>query len=233
MDPLTITRLTGISQIDLGTVDILQRLGLAALLAVTVALSYRRTHKAYAYSYSMVAAIIMISLIVCTVLMVIDNSLARAFGLVGALAIIRFRTPVKDVRDIVFLFLAVGNGIACGAGAYKIALIGVLSTCIAGLLLYASHFGDAKLAKRLMLKVVFDPEKLRESEDFLNESLESLSESYDFIELHAGGDGYHEVLYSVELFDVKKLPALVTRLTATEGVTSATVLSALHNPDIQ
>ena len=209
MDPLSIARLTGISQIDVSTADIVQRLGLAALLALTVALSYRRTHKAYAYSYSMVAAIIMISLIVCMVLMVIDNSLARAFGLVGALAIIRFRTPVKDVRDIVFLFLAVGNGIACGAGAFRIALIGVLSTCLAGLLLYASHFGDPKLSKRLLLKISFDPSKLAEPDTFFSESLESFVDSYRLIELHAGGDGFQEALYSIQLSDGNNLPSLV------------------------
>lgn len=233
MDPLTITRLTGISQIDLGTIAILQRLGLAALIAVVVALCYRRTHKSYAYSYNMVAAIIMISLIVCTVLMVIDNSLSRAFGLVGALAIIRFRTPVKDVRDIVFLFLAVGNGIACGAGAFKIALIGGLSTCVAGLVLYASHFGDPRLSKALLLKLSFDPGHVAGSGNAFDDCLASFADSYKLIEMHAGAAGSHEALYSLQLSDAEKLPVLLEDLKSTAGVTSATALSTLHNLDVQ
>jgi uncharacterized membrane protein YhiD involved in acid resistance len=58
--------------------------------------------------------------------MVIGNNLARAFGLVGALSIIRFRTAVKDTIDIVYLFFALAIGMAAGVGYYKIALAGTV-----------------------------------------------------------------------------------------------------------
>ena len=53
---------------------------------------------------------IFLSLIVCMVIMTIGNSIARAFALVGALSIIRFRTVIKDPKDIVFIFWSLATG---------------------------------------------------------------------------------------------------------------------------
>jgi uncharacterized membrane protein YhiD involved in acid resistance len=58
--------------------------------------------------------------------MVIGNNLARAFGLVGALSIIRFRTAVKDTFDIVYLFFGLAVGMAAGVGYFRIALAGTV-----------------------------------------------------------------------------------------------------------
>ena len=143
MDTLTLSRLTGITRIELGFEEVAIRILLAFTLGVLTALAYRATHRSYSFSYSMVVAIILVSMLVSMVLMVIDNSLARAFGLVGALAIIRFRTPIKDIRDIIFLFAGVANGIACGAGAFMIAGIGIVSINIIALLLYWTKFGGS------------------------------------------------------------------------------------------
>jgi len=58
--------------------------------------------------------------------MIIGNNLARAFGLVGALSIIRFRTAVKDTIDIVYLFFGLAIGMAAGVGYFKIAIAGTV-----------------------------------------------------------------------------------------------------------
>ena len=56
------------------------------------------------------------------VIMVIGNSISRDFALVGALSIIRFRTVIKDTKDIVYIFWSLAAGMACGTGSYFIAL---------------------------------------------------------------------------------------------------------------
>ena len=73
-----------------------------------------------------VSALILLTLITAVVIMVIGNNLARAFGLVGAMSIIRFRTAVKDVRDIVFIFFSLAVGMAAGVDLPGIALLGTL-----------------------------------------------------------------------------------------------------------
>ena len=87
---------------------VLLRLGLAFVLGVMIAMIYRRMHKPVAYSFGMVLAMVLVTMIVTMIMMVIGNSLARAFGMVGALSLIRFRTPIKDIVDIIYLFIAVG-----------------------------------------------------------------------------------------------------------------------------
>jgi len=65
-------------------------------------------------------------MITALVLMVIGNNLARAFGLVGAMSIIRFRTAVKDTQDIIFIFFSLSVGMAAGVGYHMIAITGSL-----------------------------------------------------------------------------------------------------------
>ena len=76
---------------------------------------------------SFIIALISLTMITAVVIMVIGNNLARAFGLVGAMSIIRFRTAVKDVRDIVFIFFSLAIGMAAGVGAPAIAFLGTVS----------------------------------------------------------------------------------------------------------
>ena len=62
-------------------------------------------------------------------MIIIGNSVARAFGIAGAASIIRFRTPVEDARDITILFILMGLGMAAGLGALAVAELGTLFLC--------------------------------------------------------------------------------------------------------
>lgn len=104
--------------------DILLNILLAFILGILVALVYRYTNRGKAISASFLHTLVILSMVVALVMMVIGNSIARAFGLVGALSIIRFRTVVKDNRDIAFVFLALAAGMAAGIGNYPIAIYG-------------------------------------------------------------------------------------------------------------
>ena len=95
--------------------------GLATVLGIIVALVYRATHKGLSYSQSFTQTIFLVSIIVAIVMMVIGGSLSRAFALVGALSIIRFRTVVKDTRDTAFVFAALAVGMAAGTSSYVLA----------------------------------------------------------------------------------------------------------------
>lgn len=84
---------------------------------------YKKTHKGLSYSQSFMITNIFLSLIVCMVIMTIGNSIARAFALVGALSIIRFRTVIKDSKDITYIFWSLGAGMVCATGNYFLAAI--------------------------------------------------------------------------------------------------------------
>ena len=94
--------------------EILLHLTLAFALGIALALVYRGTHKGLSYSQSFTLTVVFVTVIVAATMMVIGGSLARAFALVGALSIIRFRTVVKDTKDTTFVFAGLAVGMAAG-----------------------------------------------------------------------------------------------------------------------
>ncbi len=70
-------------------------------------------------------ALLIMTVAAAVVVAVIGDSLARAFGVVGLGSFIRFRSSIKDPRDVVLFFVAIGTGMACGLGAVITAGIGV------------------------------------------------------------------------------------------------------------
>ena len=102
--------------------EIIQNLIIATLCGIAIALVYKWTHRGVSYSQSFVSSLVLITVLAATVIMVIGNSLARAFGLVGAFTLIRFRSAVKDVRDMTFLFLSLVIGIGVGISAYALSI---------------------------------------------------------------------------------------------------------------
>lgn len=107
-------------------VEIPINLGLALFLGILVAVVYRLTTRNGSVSRSFLLTVVMLAMVAAFVMMVIGNSLIRAFSLIGALSIIRFRTVVKENRDIAFIFFSLGVGMACGIGNYALAVYGVL-----------------------------------------------------------------------------------------------------------
>ena len=86
-------------------------------------------------------ALVMIPVVVAIIMAVIGNNIITAFGLMGALAIIRFRNVVKDTRDIVFIFCALVVGMAAGSQRYAIAIVGTTVLSLITLYLYITGFG--------------------------------------------------------------------------------------------
>lgn len=116
--------------------EIIINILLAIVLGFIISAIYRQTHKGISYSQSFTLTILYVCVIVAVVMMVIGGSLARAFALVGALSIIRFRTVIKDTKDTAFVFLALAVGMAAGTSNYFLA---VVSTFIIGVLALVVH----------------------------------------------------------------------------------------------
>ncbi|MEQ1570921.1 MAG: DUF4956 domain-containing protein, partial [Myxococcota bacterium] len=108
----------------LGIDDLLLRLLVAWLAGQAVGWFYAWSHGTMSYSQGFTQSNALLAMVVCLIMCVVGDSLARAFGLGAALAVVRFRTPVKDARDAVFLFLSVAVGMAAGVGQTGVALVG-------------------------------------------------------------------------------------------------------------
>lgn len=122
--------------------SVLLSLLLAFVLGQTMAWVYYFTHTGLSYSKSFVQSLILITIVVAMIMVIIGNNIITAFGLMGALAIIRFRNVVKDTRDIVFIFSSLVIGMASGSQNYAIAVMGTVFMSLVILYLHFTSFGS-------------------------------------------------------------------------------------------
>ncbi len=114
---------------------------LCFVLSTFIAFVYQKTFRGLSYSRNYVQAIILISIVAATVIQAVGDSLSRGIGIMAAMAIIRFRTNLKDPRDLLFLFAGVSAGVACGAYSFGVAIIGTLGFTATALILFYSPLG--------------------------------------------------------------------------------------------
>ncbi len=114
---------------------------LSGILTVPVAWIYMKMHQSEGYDQSLVQTFVMISVIVAAVMLIVGNNLARSIGLIGAVSIIRFRTPVKNPKDTSFIFLSIVIGMSCGLFLYDVAVITLVSMMIFITVLWKTNFG--------------------------------------------------------------------------------------------
>ncbi len=133
-------------RIAISIIDLLIGLALSFLLGLVVVCVYRWTHRGLNYDRSFLVTLIVIPSIIAVVMMFIGSNLALSLGMVGALSIIRFRTVIKDSRDMVFLFLCIAIGLGCGTQNWIVTMIatGFISAVL--LFMFAVRFGVSKQA---------------------------------------------------------------------------------------
>jgi uncharacterized membrane protein YhiD involved in acid resistance len=118
--------------------DLVAGLVLSALLTFALVQTYRSTHRGATYSVAFLQALFVLTACTTLIMIVVGSNIARAFSLVGALSIVRFRTAIKDPRDVGFVFAALAIGMACGTGFYAAAIVFTLFLC--GLMLLLGRF---------------------------------------------------------------------------------------------
>jgi len=125
-----------------GILAILYASLLAVVLSGLVAWTYGATFHGLSYSRNYIQSLVLVALVAATVMQAIGDSIARGLGIMGALAVVRFRTAFTDPKDLVFLFAAIASGLGCGIYAWLVSIVGTLAFCIAAWVLYRADIGD-------------------------------------------------------------------------------------------
>jgi len=183
----------------------LTAIALSLALALTIAFIYRKTHCGFSYSPSFVFTLIIVAILSALVMLVVENSLARAFAILGTFTIIRYRTAIKDTRDTAFLLWAIVTGLAVGTINYALS---VVSTGLIGVIVLAlSRFDFGSLGAHetlLYFTTSADPTSY-EAE------LKRFCKAYRMLSVRASG-GKRALTYSITPLSEQDAHALVAAL---------------------
>ena len=186
-------------------------LGLAALHNFWLAEIYKVMNKSKQNNHLMMQSMVFISVILAGAMMVIGNNLAVAFGLVGAVSIIRFRISVGSFLDMSFIFLSIVIGMACGLGFYFIATVVAVFTGILMLCIHFSSFGKKYFKNSMELEITIEfprslLEKMPDKDDMMR-SISGSDQEMTFLEYKSKADSIEVCFRAVwkDMTQVQKL----------------------------
>ncbi|MCA9538023.1 MAG: DUF4956 domain-containing protein [Myxococcales bacterium] len=218
MDPLALFE-TGLTPINAEQAAL--SLLMAFVLSKAIAIAYEFTYDGLSYNRSYVQSLVLGGVVACVLMMAIGDNLARGLGILGTMALVRFRTNVREARDLIFMFACLAVGVAAGVRAYPVAVIGTLAFGASAAWVHWSPF--ARRARfdgllRFWLPRDTDGERLRAL-------LEKHCRRYVLVALRDVAQGETlEYAYQVQL----RTPAQSDRLVeALGGLTGMTGLSLL------
>lgn len=202
------------------------RLGLESLLVAyvlsqAIAAVYAFTHRGLSYSRSFVIALVASGVLAAVLMLTIGGSLARGIGIVGTLALVRFRTNLHDPLDIIFVLAAFTAGVAAGTGNYAIGTLGTTAFLLISGLLRMSDFGSRKRFDGL-LRVQLPG--TGDHETPLTDVLSAHCSSFLLVTLRQVMQGRQlERVYQLTLRHPKGEASLVSAVTAVPGATGVSL----------
>ncbi len=194
------------------------RIGMALVLGVAVALIYRWARRGEAVRWTFVTTLVLLATVIAMATQVIGDNVARAFSLVGALSVVRFRTVVKDTQDTAFVILAVVVGMASGANHLVVGIVG-LGLIVAASLALWPHRADGwhKVECTLTLRIALSSGVRPAAEQLLTGS----ARQFTLTSVGTARQGSSlELTYRVFLRPGCSPAELVMELNAIEGIES-------------
>jgi len=209
--------------------EILINLIIAFFLGFIISLVYKKTHKGLSYSQSFVLTNIFVCVIVSMVIMVIGNNLARAFALVGALSIIRFRTVVKDTKDTAFIFWSLAAGMASGTGSYFLAISGTAVISMIALVLYYTNYGSIFKSEFI---IQFRSRNSAKNKKNYNKIFSEYCKSSTLLNAESSGDGQSlKLSFDIVLKENKTYDEFIQKLSKVSGLSEVVAVAAKNDVD--
>ncbi len=212
------------------TFDIVVSLALSFVLSSVIAWVYRYTHKNVSYSQSYVQTLVLVGMVIALIMLVVGSNIARAFALVGALSVVRFRNAIKETRDVGFIFLVMAIGMTTGTRFYVLAIAATAAICL--VLLIMNKFNWFKLdVQRQVVKVQVPPEPAYTStvEDVL---IKHCSE-YELVSTESVRAGaLVELYYTAQLKKGTSSNDLIAALSAVNAGQRVSVLTGYDQTDL-
>ncbi|HPS01284.1 MAG TPA: DUF4956 domain-containing protein [Candidatus Sumerlaeota bacterium] len=214
-----ILALGNFSGTPLGFADILGVFLTAFIQGQLVAWVYIYTHQGLSYSRAFVQSLVLLTMCVSLSMMVIGNNLAVAFGLIGALSVIRFRNVLKDTRDTAFIFISLTLGMATGTRIYTISIMGMFAIILVLLYLHWTSFGSRHTSDGFLR---FTINKGEQTMSTVHALLNRYCRQAQLMSQRFQDNGFGEIAYRLVLRDPSRSDELVEQLESLSGVSKIT-----------
>ena len=175
---------------------------LSLTLNLILAKFYKYFNDSYSSPTSVIETIVLVGIIITLIMVIIGSNIARAFALVGAMSIVRFRNPLKSPKDLVFIFASIAIGMACGTFFYEYAILFLIIFILGNYILKGLKINRENINHRIIkLKIKLDDEKILKNlfeRSKLNEKLiNSSSFTFDNVQ-------YLDQIYELNFQDKSK-----------------------------
>jgi uncharacterized membrane protein YhiD involved in acid resistance len=210
--------------------DIVLSLLLSFLLTAFIGWVYKTTHKGTSYTQSYVQTLVMMGTITSLIMLVVGSNIARAFSLVGALSIIRFRNAVKETRDVGFIFFAMAIGMATGTKFY---LLAIIATVVIGLMVLIMNRFDwyAREVTSQLLKIEI-PAHL-EFDKLFDDVFVKYTSASDLISVDSVHSGMlTELIYSISPKKNISVQAFLADIKALNANNKVTLITGYNQTDL-
>jgi len=195
---------------------------LAFGLGQVVAAMYMATFRGLSYSRATVHAMALSSVITCMLMLAVGSSIAAGIGVAAGLSAVRFRTTMRDPRDIIFVFAALGVGFACGTLAYPTAVVGTAVFALGSLVLHWTGYGTRRQPDGLLRFVAPQGTGTHVA---ISKVLGTHCRTFSLVTLREAAQGNAmEHAYQISARSVDERSMMVTGLQGVPGVKNVTLL---------
>src|SRR3989344_2567052 len=206
---------------EISAAIIIANILLTFILSLIIGWVYQRTHKGISYSSSFLTSLVLMALLSSVAMMILSNNLVRALGVLGIFALIRFRTILKDTKDVAYLFFGLAMGMAVGTNNYAIAAISTPVVSFIMLILDKYNFGSAQKNSFLLTLItdrVFDLNACQVL-------IEKHTRSRQFLQAKTQPDGEQEYYFSLLFKEDSDFGEFIRQMKAIPGVKMVELIS--------
>ena len=210
--------------------DIAVALSLSFVLSAIIGWVYRFTHRNVSYSQSYVQTLVILGMLISLIMLVVGSNIARAFALVGALSVVRFRNAIKETRDVGFIFLVMGVGMAAGTRFYTLAIVATVAICLIITVMYRFNW-FALNVQRQVVKVQVPPDG--DYVEGIRDVLIRLTSEFELVSMESvRGGALTELMYTVRLAKGREPAELIAALSERTAGQRVTVLTGYDQTDL-
>ena len=211
-------------------IDVVLVLLLSFVLSAFIGWIYQKTHRGTSYTQSFVFTLVLNGMVVALVMMIVGSSIARAFSLVGALSIIRFRNAVKETRDVGFIFFTMAIGMAVGTQFYLLAAIATVVISLVILLMIRFNWYAREMSSQILRIQVANGTPFDSIFDRAFLKYTSTSELISADSVHSGM--LTELTYSIGMKHANQVQQFLAALQELNGNNKVTLIAGYNSTDM-